>query len=106
MQYVFNVISLLGGLAMFLYGMRLMGNNLKEGSSGTMKVVMSKATDSYIKAFLLGIIRFIFKILSTLNSSPSRTYRGRSAYHVFQVFKIRQTGRYRSRIRYTLFRPA
>ncbi len=55
MQYVFNVISLLGGLAMFLYGMRLMGNNLKEGSSGTMKVVMSKATDSYIKAFLLGI---------------------------------------------------
>lgn len=55
MQYVFNVISLLGGLAMFLYGMRLMGNNLKEGSSGTLKVVMSKVTDSYIKAFLLGI---------------------------------------------------
>ena len=55
MQYVFSVISLLGGLAMFLYGMRLMGNNLKEGSSGTLKVVMSKVTDSYIKAFLLGI---------------------------------------------------
>ena len=55
MQYVFSVISLLGGLAMFLYGMRLMGTNLKEGSSGTLKVVMSKVTDSYIKAFLLGI---------------------------------------------------
>ena len=55
MQYVFSVISLLGGLAMFLYGMRLMGNNLKEGSSGTLKVVMSKVTDSYVKAFLLGI---------------------------------------------------
>ncbi len=55
MQYIFSVISLLGGLAMFLYGMRLMGSNLKEGSSGTLKVVMSKVTDSYFKAFLLGI---------------------------------------------------
>ena len=55
MQYIFSVISLLGGLAMFLYGMRLMGSNLKEGSSGTLKVVMSKVTDSYVKAFLLGI---------------------------------------------------
>ena len=54
MQYVFSVISLLGGLAMFLYGMRLMGNNLKEGSSGTLKVVMSKVTDSYIKAWNSG----------------------------------------------------
>ena len=48
MQYVFSVISLLGGLAMFLYGMRLMGNNLKEGSSGTLKVVMSKVNHSVI----------------------------------------------------------
>ncbi len=52
---IFNVISLLGGLAMFLYGMRLMGDSLKEGSSGTLKVAMEKVTDSYIKAFLLGI---------------------------------------------------
>lgn len=55
MQYVFSVISLLGGLAMFLYGMRLMGNNLKEGSSGTLKAVMGKVTDNYFKAFVLGI---------------------------------------------------
>lgn len=52
---IFNIISLLGGLAMFLYGMRLMGNSLKEGSSGTLKVVMEKVTDNYVKAFLLGI---------------------------------------------------
>ena len=37
---IFNVISLLGGLAMFLYGMRLMGDSLKENSSGTLKVAM------------------------------------------------------------------
>ncbi len=53
---VFSVISLLGGLAMFLYGMRLMGNNLKESSSGTLKIVIGKITDNTIKAFFLGMI--------------------------------------------------
>lgn len=56
MDYVFVVISLLGGLAMFLYGMRLMGNNLKESSSGTLKLAMEKVTDNYFKAFLLGLL--------------------------------------------------
>ena len=51
----FDVLSLLGGLAMFLYGMRLMGDSLKENSSGTLKNVMEKVTDSALKAFVLGI---------------------------------------------------
>ncbi len=55
-MYVFNVISLMGGLALFLYGMKLMGNSLKEGQSGTLKVIMSKVTDNPIKAFLLGVL--------------------------------------------------
>lgn len=54
-MYIFNIISLLGGLALFLYGMRLMGNNLKEGQSGTLKVIMGKVTDNPIKAFILGL---------------------------------------------------
>ncbi len=53
---IFNVISLLGGLAMFLYGMRLMGDSLKENSSGTLKVIMGKVTDNPLKAFLLGVL--------------------------------------------------
>ncbi len=52
---IFNIISLFGGLAMFLYGMRLMGNSLKEGSSGTLKVIMERVTDNHIKAFFLGL---------------------------------------------------
>ena len=52
---LFNVISLLGGLAMFLYGMRLMGDSLKENSSGALKRVMEKVTDNAFKAFLLGV---------------------------------------------------
>jgi len=53
---VFNVISLLGGLAMFLYGMRLMGDSLKENSSGTLKRAMSKVTNNPLKAFVLGVL--------------------------------------------------
>ena len=37
---IFNVLTLFGGLAMFLYGMRLMGDGLKESSSGALKVAM------------------------------------------------------------------
>ena len=53
---VFNIITLLGGLAMFLYGMRLMGDNLKEDSSGTLKKFMEKVTNNPIKAFILGAL--------------------------------------------------
>lgn len=53
---IFNIISLLGGLAMFLYGMRLMGNSLKEGSSGTLKKAVEKVTNNPVKAFLLGLL--------------------------------------------------
>ncbi len=53
---VFNLITLFGGLAMFLYGMRLMGNGLKESSSGALKSVMEKVTGTPVKAFLLGLI--------------------------------------------------
>ncbi|MCR4683982.1 MAG: Na/Pi cotransporter family protein [Lachnospiraceae bacterium] len=56
MSIVLNTISLFGGLAMFLYGMRLMGANLKEGSSGTLKLVMEKVTNNHIKAFFLGLV--------------------------------------------------
>ncbi len=55
MDIILMIISLLGGLAMFLYGMRLMGNGLKEGSSATLKIVMEKVTNNSIKAFLLGV---------------------------------------------------
>ena len=52
---IFDILSLLGGLAMFLYGMRLMGDSLKESNSGTLKNIMEKVTDNQFKAFLLGI---------------------------------------------------
>ena len=52
---IFNLITLLGGLAMFLYGMRIMGDGLKESSSGTLKTALEKLTNTPVKAFLLGL---------------------------------------------------
>ncbi len=52
---IFNLLTLFGGLAMFLYGMRLMGDALKESSSGTLKTAMEHVTDNPVKAFLLGV---------------------------------------------------
>ena len=52
---IFDILTLFGGLAMFLYGMRIMGNGLKESSSGTLKVIMEKVTSNLFKAFLLGM---------------------------------------------------
>ena len=53
---IFDILSLLGGLAMFLYGMRLMGDSLKGNSSGTLKIAMEHVTDNPVKAFVLGVL--------------------------------------------------
>ena len=53
---IFNLITLFGGLAMFLFGMRMMGDGLKESSSGMLKQVMERVTGTPVKAFLLGLI--------------------------------------------------
>ena len=51
----FDLLTLFGGLAMFLYGMRLMGDGLKEGASGALKIAMEHVTNNPVKAFLLGL---------------------------------------------------
>ena len=52
---IFDIFSLFGGLAMFLYGMRLMGDSLKENSSGAMKRAVQRVTNNHIKTFLMGL---------------------------------------------------
>ncbi len=52
---IFDVLTLFGGLAMFLYGMRLMGDGLKESSSGTLKKAVENVTNNQVKAFFLGL---------------------------------------------------
>ena len=52
---IFNFISLFGGLALFLYGMQLMGDGLKKGSSGALKAAMERVTNNPLVGFLLGL---------------------------------------------------
>ncbi len=52
---IFNIITLFGGLALFLYGMQLMGDGLKKGSSDAFKRAMEKVTNNPLVGFLLGL---------------------------------------------------
>lgn len=55
MAIFYHIIALLGGLAMFLYGMRVMGDGLKSNSGGTMKAALAKVTNKPFLGFLLGV---------------------------------------------------
>lgn len=48
------VIGLIGGLALFLYGMDEMGKGLSKASGGKLESILEKLTSSPIKAVLLG----------------------------------------------------
>lgn len=53
---IFDVLSLLLGLALFLYGMEVMGDSLKKSAGSNLKNILGKMTSSPIKGFLLGLI--------------------------------------------------
>ena len=55
MELFYSIIALLGGLAMFLYGMRMMGDALKMSSGGMLKSVLAKVTNNALLAFILGL---------------------------------------------------
>ena len=52
---IFDVLSLLLGLALFLYGMEVMGDSLKKSAGSSLKTVLGKMTSSPLKGFLLGL---------------------------------------------------
>ena len=56
LEVFYRIISLLGGLALFLYGMRIMGDGLKSSSGGAMKVALARVTNTPVMGFLLGVI--------------------------------------------------
>lgn len=52
---IFNVLTLFCGLALFLYGMDIMGNALKKSAGNQLKIILGKMTSSPLKGFLLGL---------------------------------------------------
>jgi len=52
---IFEILSLLCGLALFLYGMDVMGNALKKSAGRKLKTILGNLTSNQFKGFLLGL---------------------------------------------------
>ncbi|MGN1148092.1 MAG: Na/Pi cotransporter family protein [Lachnospiraceae bacterium] len=50
----FSVLTMIGGLALFLYGMHLMGDGLSKASGGRLESILEKLTSTPVKAVLVG----------------------------------------------------
>lgn len=65
---IFDVIRMVGGLAMFLYGMSIMGTGLEKCAGGKMESILQKITSSTGLAVLLGAV-----ISALIHSSAGTT---------------------------------
>ncbi len=52
---IFNVLSLIGGLCLFLFGMSVMGDALERRAGGSLKAILGKLTKNKITGFLTGL---------------------------------------------------
>ncbi len=68
MNYVFNIISLLGGLALFLFGMDIMGKSLERTAGGKLQTILAKMSSNVPKGFLLGMA-----VTAVIQSSSATT---------------------------------
>ncbi len=64
----FSIIGLLGGLALFLYGMNVLGNGLEKVSGGHLQRILEKLTNNIFKSVLLGAI-----VTAAIQSSSATT---------------------------------
>ena len=62
------VLSLLSGVALFLYGMALMGDSLKKVAGNKLELILYKLTNSPIKGLLLGTV-----VTAIIQSSSATT---------------------------------
>ena len=52
---VFDVLTLIGGLCLFLFGMNVMGDALERRAGGSLKKLLAKLTENKIAGFLTGL---------------------------------------------------
>ena len=53
--YFFNLVTLFGGLALFLFGMDVMGKSLERTAGGKLQTILAKMSSNVFKGFLLGL---------------------------------------------------
>lgn len=64
----FSLLTLVGGLAMFLYGMEVMGDGLKKLAGSQLEAFLGKLTSNKFKGFILGLV-----VTSIIQSSSATT---------------------------------
>ena len=53
---IFDLLSLIGGLCLFLFGMNVMGQALERRAGGTLRTLLGKLTTSKMKGFFTGLV--------------------------------------------------
>ena len=66
--YIINIISLLGGLALFLFGMDIMGKARERQAGGKLQTILAKMSSTVFKGFLLGLA-----VTAVIQSSSATT---------------------------------
>ncbi len=66
--YILKVITLLGGLALFLFGMDTMGKALERQAGGKLQTILAKMSSNVFKGFLLGLA-----VTAVIQSSSATT---------------------------------
>lgn len=65
---LFDVLTLIGGLSLFLFGMNIMGQALERKAGNKLKDLLAKMTNSKFKGFLTGLV-----ITAVIQSSSATT---------------------------------
>ena len=65
---IFNVLTLFGGLALFLFGMSVMGEGLEKSAGSKLKTILERLTSSPLKGFVLGLA-----VTAVIQSSSATT---------------------------------
>ena len=65
---LFDVLTMLGGLSLFLFGMSVMGDGLERAAGNKLKAILERLTSSPIKGFFLGLI-----VTAIIQSSSATT---------------------------------
>jgi len=67
-MYILKLVSLLGGLALFLFGMDVMGKALERTAGGRLETILAKMSSTVFKGFLLGMA-----VTAVIQSSSATT---------------------------------
>ncbi len=66
--YFFNIVALLGGLALFLFGMDTMGKALERQAGGKLQTILARMSSNVFKGFALGMA-----VTAVIQSSSATT---------------------------------